>query len=105
MAILRSIIEDSACPECREANVTLCEKPTERKGLSHRLSVNCEKCGYEKKYYTSVRINTTGAKKGGASFEVNLRFLLAMRTVGKGFADMENFCGIMKNVKKKLTKN
>lgn len=55
----------------------------------------CSGCGYEKKYYTSKRNITETPTKGGATFEVNSRFVMAMGFIGKGFADIRNFYGLM----------
>lgn len=59
------------------------------------MCIVCSDCQYEKKYFTSKRVHGETPVKGGTTFEVNMRFALAMRSIGNGFADMNNFCGVM----------
>ena len=93
--ILREIVEDCACPSCKDCKLSVEEKPKERKGLSNRYYIICHACGYEKRYYTSNRVQSERNGKGGAPFEVNARFTLTMRNMGKGHSDIRSFCGIM----------
>ena len=93
--ILNTIIRDSICPVCKVHELDFAEKDTERKGLSNRFHIVCHGCNYENKYFSSKRVATETPVKGGSAFEANVRFGLAMRTIGKGFADMTHFCGIM----------
>lgn len=51
--ILKEIVEDCACPSCKDGKLSVQEKSEERKGLSNRLHVFCHACDYEKRYYTS----------------------------------------------------
>lgn len=45
--ILKEIVEDCACPSCKDGKLSVQEKSEERKGLSNRLHVFCHACDYE----------------------------------------------------------
>jgi len=56
------------------------------KGLGFQLVVQC-KCETEIRIPNSPQLNT--------SFEINRRFVFAMRMIGVGFQGISNFCGLM----------
>ena len=93
--ILRKVVELLLCPSCFLNNVKLVEHFENKKGSAINLSIECD-CGYENPFYSST--------KNGKSFDVNKRFVYAMRSCGQGFAGMERFCTLM-NMPKPLTKN
>ena len=76
-----------ACPECFQLCISLEEINRKIYGGASFLKLSCGNCTWEHVFYTS--------KKAGRAFEVNRRFVYAMRAVGKGRSAAVKFCGLM----------
>ena len=63
------------------------DEPCERKGSASHLRVRCEDCGWVYTFYTSKTVQH--------SFDINRRFVYAMRSIGQGHASMKRFCSYM----------
>jgi hypothetical protein len=107
LSILQDIFICLNCPNCQETGTMFLEEDHQRKkGLASYLVLTCE-CGYEKEFYTSRtvdncnNINTT-SKKGMKPFEINIRAVYGMRTIGADHASLEKFCGFI-NMPKPMT--
>ena len=88
MEILTEVFQQVACKECGESSSFVFEdKSFERKGSASHLRLRCKECGWVFTFYSSKKINK--------SFEVNKRFVYAMRSIGKGHASMKRFCTYM----------
>ena len=59
-------------------------------GLHEKVSVCCDSCGV-----VCVTRNSKMVGKRKNASDVNRRFTLAMRSIGKGHAESATFCGIM----------
>ena len=88
MEMLSNVFQRMVCKECGDsACLELEDNPHEQKGSASHLRVRCEACGWVYTLYTS--------KKVQHSFDVNKRFVYAMRSMGQGHASMKRFCGFM----------
>ena len=80
------------CPDCQQAGTLFLEEKHDRqKGLASNLILICE-CGYENEFYTSQTVNKCSLKQGMNPFEVNLRAVYGMRTIGADHASLEKLC-------------
>lgn len=61
---------------------------TKKEGLGFNIKVSCESCKQSSNVPSSPRINS-------GIYEVNYRFVFAMRVLGLGLAGCEKFCGLM----------
>ena len=108
MFIFQDILETLRCPDCHETGCLYIEKAQKRKkGLASMLLIACE-CGYEKQTYSSHTVeknNDGGTNKGMKPFDVNIRFIYAMRTIGSGHTGLEKLCGISNLPKPMTVKN
>ena len=43
--------------------------------------------------YTSKKVENEG--KGKAPFDINIRSVIAMREIGRGYSSLEKFCGFL----------
>lgn len=59
-------------------------------GLLSSINIVCEACGL---HSTVINSKMVGEKKNAS--DINRRFAFAMRCIGRGYADMKVFCGIM----------
>ena len=59
------------------------------------LPILLSDCGYEKETYTSKTIEKETPEKGMKTFEVNMRAVYAMRTVGLDHTDLDKLCCMM----------
>lgn len=76
------------CKNCSEENtIRLCEDYKHRKGLAAKLVLKCTNCDKEHEFYTSAQTRH--------GFECNIRFVYAMRSIGKGYESGKNFCAVM----------
>lgn len=86
--ILGELFQQMVCKECGGFSCLVLEdKPAERKGSASHLRVRCEQCGWVYTFYTS--------KKVQHGFDVNKRFVYAMRSIGQGHASIKRFCANM----------
>ena len=79
--------------------MSLIEDAKQKKGLSARLFIKCDKCNYRKEFYTYSRV-----KDDKSSFDINRRTVYTMRTLGHAHAGIEIFCTLM-NMPKPMTQN
>lgn len=94
--ILKSIIElVGACPNCNHRAVQVESDKLLKQGLSMLLYFVCDSCGWKKSFYTSKRTKRTAAGNGNQPFEINIRAVIAMREIGKGYNGLSLFCGFM----------
>ena len=101
MQILQDMISDLCCPQCCTLYV---EENSNKKGLSSNLAVRCD-CGYEKETYTSKTIEKETLEEGMNTFEVNMRAVYAMITVGLDHTGLDKICCMMNLPKAMTVKN
>lgn len=88
MELLSDVFQLINCKECGEsACFVLEDEPRERKGSASHLRLRCEECAWVYTFYTS--------KKVQHSFDINRRFVYAMRSIGQGYSSMKRFCANM----------
>ena len=87
MEILSSAFSSMRCADCGHFNVVLMENHLKRSGCASSLRLFCGSCGWIHEFFSS--------KEQGQSFEVNGRFVYAMRSIGKGHAGAKKFCALM----------
>lgn len=87
MELLGELFTQMVCKECGNSCLVLEDEPRERKGSASHLRVRCKDCGWVYTFYTS--------KKVQHSFDINRRFVYAMRSIGQGHASMKRFCSYM----------
>lgn len=85
MQVLSGVFESLKCPECAASGLTLSEE--QRHGLHSQLFLMCATCGYENKFGTGP--------KTGKTADNNVRFVYAMRQLGKGRQAARRFCATM----------
>ena len=76
------------CNVCKIGSITLSENIASRKGICIHINVNCSECGDISKFWSSKKLNDN-------SYEINTRFVYAMRAIGKGKIPSEKFCSVM----------
>lgn len=85
------LLSSVKCSECDSDNsIELREKPFLRKGLAVMLSLVCKNCSFEKEFYSS-KVTESKPKV----FDVNLRCVYGLRSIGKGKATGNMLCAIM----------
>lgn len=80
---LKQILSDVAvCRECSsDLHLTLGKKC----GLATELIIDCESCSRSSKYFTSPTVHTAMEDgKETTSFDVNVRYVYGLRSIGKG---------------------
>ena len=83
MELLGELFTQMVCKECGNACLVLEDEPCEQKGSASHLRVRCKDCGWVYTFYT--------LKKVQHSFDINRRFVYAMRSIGQGHASMKRF--------------
>ena len=84
---LLELFTQTVCKECFNSSLVVEDEERERKGSASHLRVRCEDCGWAFTSYTSKRVQH--------SFDINRRFVYAMRSIGQGHASMKRFCSYM----------
>jgi hypothetical protein len=87
MELLGELFTQMVCKECGNSCLVLEDEPRERKGSASHFRVCCKDCRWVYTFYTS--------KKVQHSFDINRRFVYAMRSIGQGHASMKRFCSYM----------
>ena len=104
LAILDSLVNCLCCPECSASgHMSLKDIPTKKQGLSRYLAVVCS-CGYSRHFYSSQKVDNKNISSGNKPFEINIRAVYGMRSIGGGHAALEKFCGFL-NMPAPMTKN
>lgn len=82
----KHITEFAKCKLCSaEHSLELFVSPKNRKGVVSSLELTCINCNATTSFMSSNRIETD-------YFEANIRFVYAMRSIGKGHAASQIFC-------------
>ena len=95
LSILNSVIKrSSVCKICKVGSLQLLK--VKKSGLAKKLFLKCCSCGEINAFYTSkMNVKVTRKTQRLSPFEVNTRFMIAMRMLGKGLKGMQTFCGNM----------
>ena len=87
VSILSNVFEQLLCPGCSSASLTLTDNFEKKNGCASFLFIECISCHWNLKFCTSINIQ--------GSYEINKRFVYAMRSVGQGFSGAKKFCSVM----------
>ena len=89
--ILTTIIDGiSRCPECNNSVITNIDM-SRKQGSSLCIEIKCVNCDWERDFSTSPVVQQSSSQ-GKNAFEINLRFVMAFREIGKGHEAMKTFC-------------
>ena len=81
--VLKGIIDDTfKCPECNESVSTRTDK-TRKRSCSLCIELKCRSCFWKKDFFTSPSVEQPSSP-GKSGFEINLRFVMAFREIGRG---------------------
>uniref|UniRef100_A0A1E1XP14 Putative kolobok-8 hm n=1 Tax=Amblyomma sculptum TaxID=1581419 RepID=A0A1E1XP14_AMBSC len=86
MGALNSLIGAALCPICRRPSLAV-DRDT-RLGLAVKMVLKCS-CGFISSEWSSQR------KQGARAFDVNLRSVQAIRSIGKGPTSLNDFWAVM----------
>ena len=104
---LNNLVPSLACPNCHECCLHLDEDHNKLKGLASFISVRCDSCedfNFESLSSKCFR-SGTGSGPGQNPLEVNCRAVYACRTIGAGYAALENVCGMISLPRPMIKKN
>lgn len=87
MDILAEVFAEMPCRECYDNKLICSEVILKRRGCASFLRLFCKSCGWKNEFYTSRKVNYF--------FEVNRRFVYALRSIGQGHASAKRLCGVM----------
>lgn len=87
ISALNSLIGQTLCPSCHQP--TLNVDCGTRMGLAVKMVLTCTSCGVRDSVWTS------GRKEGAKTFEVNLRSMQAIKSIGKGQTALNDFWATM----------
>lgn len=89
LEVLSEKLKDFAvCKECGIGSVVISEEPDKRMGCAAKLRLYCEQCDAK-----SCFLSSSKTEKG--QFDLNLRFVYALRSVGCGQEDGKMLCTIL----------
>ena len=96
LSILSSVFNLLACPDCQNTSIELFDDLSMKNGCASSLQVCCTTCQWSYQFCSS--------EKSKGTYEVNRRYIYAMRSIGQGFSGAKKFCCIM-NIPNLPTKN
>ena len=83
-----------SCPSCESNNISFIINPVKKKGLSSCLEFSCQNCSeWTKEICTSKELHNNS--KGKSSFDINVRSVLPMSEIGRGYSALEKLCGYL----------
>ena len=86
-----------SCPECKQQTIKLGDHVSRKQGLASLLFLKCDTCEFEYDFYISNHC--------GKAFDINNRTVYTMRTLGHGYAGIEQFTTLMNMPKPMTEKN
>ncbi|KAH7944904.1 hypothetical protein HPB49_001685 [Dermacentor silvarum] len=94
LAVINTLFGIALCPECGTKTMTLSKADSRDFGLCSKLVLSCRTCDLCEERFSSPRVaGDTGAKI--TPFEVNLRAMKAMNSIGKGATALSDFFAAM----------
>ena len=87
MGILSEIVACLACPECKHVGIELLHE--KRFGLATKCKMLCGNCMYENIFWSSQKAES------GRAFDINLRTIYNIRSIGVGLAGTKTFLSLM----------
>ncbi|KAH7960308.1 hypothetical protein HPB49_018599 [Dermacentor silvarum] len=90
LAVINTLFGIALCPECGTKTMTLSKADSRDFGLCSKLVLSCRTCNLREERFSSPRVaGDAGAKI--TPFEVNLRAMKAMNSIGKGATALSDF--------------
>ncbi|CAN7944761.1 unnamed protein product, partial [Ixodes pacificus] len=87
VAALNALLSETPCPKCFKPGVTVVQGT--RLGLAVKMLLTCSTCGVVSNHWSSPR------QEDSRAFEVNLRSMQAVKSVGKGATALTDFWSVM----------
>ena len=110
--ILNNIVDAiGSCPSCSEKNCVF-HNIEGKRGLAHFLELSCAKCDWCTTFSTSEEVKksntnnedtTKSPGSGRLAFDINIRSVIAMREIGRGYIALQTLCGFL-NIPSPMTK-
>ena len=105
LCILQDVLSCLLCTGCQQPETLfLFERDERKKGLSSNLNLCCD-CGFQKEFFTSQPVKKCTSKQGNNPFDVNIRAVYGMRSIGADHASLEKLCGFFNMPKPMTPKN
>ena len=91
---LQSLVGQLLCPSCKRPGTTIRVSDTAIQGFAAKYVLYCTNCkGSIDESFLCERVGNSSSRK--APFEINTRAMLAFRSVGCGFSQIQAWCGSM----------
>ena len=81
-----------------------------KRGLAHFLEFSCTKCDWCTTFSTSEEVKKnninnedTTKSPGRHAFDINIRLVIVMREIGRGYTALQTLCGFL-NIPPPMTK-
>ncbi|XP_077557147.1 uncharacterized protein LOC144172264 [Haemaphysalis longicornis] len=87
VAAINALLSKALCQQCLQPGLTVV--PGTRHGLAVRMFLTCATCGAVANEWTSPR------QEGSKIFDVNLRSMQAVKSIGKGATALNDFWSVM----------
>ena len=108
--ILNNIVDAiGSCPSCSE-KICVFHNIEGKRGLAHFLELTCTKCDWCTTFSTSKKVKrsnnedtTKSSGSGRHAFDINIRSVIAMREIGRGYTALQTLCGVL-NIPSPMTK-
>lgn len=92
MKVLNDFFAQAKCGSCGSGPLTLTKAEDKEYGLAVKLVLVCATCEFEKKQFSSPRVAGTA---NITPFEVNMRAMKGIHSIGKGVTALADFCACM----------
>lgn len=92
MSILKKLFASTSCSKCGMASVQLAKCSGREYGLAVKLVLTCSNCDFAERHFSSPRVP---GKSSITPFEVNLRAMKGIQSIGKGVTALADFCATM----------
>ncbi|KAM7311432.1 hypothetical protein ISCGN_008339 [Ixodes scapularis] len=92
MKALNDLFAQAKCGSCGAGTLTLSKATDKEYGLAVKLLLVCATCEFEKKQFSSPRVAGTAKI---TPFEVNMRAMKGIQSIGKGVTALADFCASM----------
>ena len=110
--IINNIVDAiGSCPSCSQ-KISVFHNIERKRGLAHFLVLSCTKCDWCKTFSTSEEVKKTNTNNedttkspgsGRHAFDINIRSVIAMREIGRGYTALQTLCGFL-NIPSPMTK-
>ncbi|XP_070395670.1 uncharacterized protein [Dermacentor albipictus] len=92
LSVLKKMFVSTSCSKCGMTTLQLAKCSEREYGLAVKLELTCSNCDFAERHFSSPRVPK---KSNIAPFEVNLRAMKGIQSIGKGATALVDFCAIM----------